>query len=116
MVTVRLNQGEIKRFSPITFGANELYYLLDSFLWDKKIWYCAGLYWWNSDIYKIDDEYISTGYRPVWKAPKNKKWFLKLEEKAKNLFNSKDFTRDKKKTIAKRLEKSLLRLLKKERE
>jgi hypothetical protein len=116
MVTVRLNQGEIKKFSPITFGASDLYYLLEYFLYDKKIWYCAGLYGWNSDIYKIDDEYISTGYRPVWKAPKNKKLFLKLEEKAEKLFHSKDYKFDKRKTIAKRLEKSLLRLLKKERE
>ena len=80
-MTAQRKKKEIREESPLMFGYCDIYYILQYF---NCIWYTAGVYGWNEDIYCIDWEYISTGYRPTGEKPKNMKNWLKLNEKIKN--------------------------------
>lgn len=80
-MTAQRKKKDIREMSPLMFGYCEIYYILQYY---SRIGYTAGIYGRNEDIYYIDWEYITTGYRPTGESPKNIKNWLKLNEKIKN--------------------------------
>jgi len=50
------------------------------------IGYTSGTYGWNSDIYLIDNIYISTGYRPISNININYELIESYEKRAKKIY------------------------------
>ena len=50
---------------------------------NDPIAYTCGVYGWNSDIYKINNAVISTGYRPFGNIKPSKELINRYEQKAK---------------------------------
>lgn len=64
---------------------------------NDPIAYTCGVYGWNSDIYKINDTIISTGYRPFGNIKPSKELITYYEEKAKKILKSEAFNYEEKK-------------------
>lgn len=95
-MTAQFRKKDLRELSPIMFGYCDIHYILKYF---DRIWYTAGIYGWNEDIFCIDWEYITTGYRPTGESPKNIKNWLKLNEKIKNWDFSEPYEKRKNKVI-----------------
>lgn len=87
-MTVQFRKKDLRELSPIRFGYCDICYILSYY---NRIGYTAGVYGWNEDIYYINWEYISTGYRPTGERPKNMKNWIKLNEKIKNWDSSEPY-------------------------
>lgn len=54
----------------------------------SPIAYASGVYGWNYDVYKIDDVYITTGYRSMVGQPIDYKLIEKYDNAAREIVDS----------------------------
>lgn len=96
---IKVTEKQIKNSynNIISVGYCDLWYLLSGIDAD---YYTAGVYGWNSDIFKIDyNTVIVTGYRPFGNLHASYNGITKkYNEKARKIYNDYDLNYDKKKT------------------
>lgn len=61
-MTVRITNKALRENGAVAIGYCQAHYLL---YYETPVYYTAGVYGWNSDVYSIDGILISTGYRPA---------------------------------------------------
>lgn len=107
---LKLRKKDLKNYDCICFWYCEIYWLTKPL---NRIGYTAGVYWWNEDVYEINGETITTGYRPTGERLNVKAWTIeKYEKKAEKIFHDEP-NREKKKTKVLKLWEKLLAEVKK---
>lgn len=100
----RITEREARECFPLLWiGYCEAQFLLN---YQTPIYYTAWMYWWKSDIYRIDnwnrDFYISTGYGYNWERP-DYKLVRTYDDKARKIYCSNYDYKNKKTRINKLL-------------
>ena len=98
-----LRKKDVRDKDPISFWYCEIPFILRYF---DVIWYTAGIYGRNEDVYCINGTWISTGYNSTWDRPKNIEKRKKLNEKVKDFDFCEPYAKRKK-----RVEKAVFKLL-----